>query len=160
MRFAQRMWPTVPYSLLFLGAIALASATTISGGPSRTSRFSPSEQGTISVETQLVVLPVRVTDANGDFVSRLTQEQFRVFEDGRQPPITLFRQEDTPVTVGLMVDHSRSMGPKLSEVSEAVAAFAHSSNPDDEMFVVDFSDNVSLEMPGGKPFTSNPMELA
>jgi Ca-activated chloride channel homolog len=118
------------------------------------------DQATISVETALVVLPVRVTGANGDFVTGLTQDQFRVYEDGRRQTITLFRQEDTPVTVGLVVDHSRSMGPKLSSVAAAVSAFAKSSNPDDEMFVVDFSDSVSLELPGGKPFTSNARELS
>jgi Ca-activated chloride channel family protein len=64
------------------------------------------------------------------------------------------------VTVGLVVDHSRSMGMKLPGVSAAVSSFAQSSDPDDEMFVVDFSDNVSVELPGGKPFTSNPRELA
>ncbi len=117
-------------------------------------------QGTISVETSLVVLPVRVTGADGNFVSGLTQEQFRVYEDGRPQPITLFQQEDTPVTVGLIVDHSRSMAPKLEGVASAASAFAQSSNPNDEMFVVDFSDNVSVELPGGKPFSSNPRELA
>ena len=119
-----------------------------------------SDQGTISMETDLVVLPVRVTGAHGDFVSGLTQEQFRVYEDGRPQQITLFQEEDTPVTVGLAVDHSRSMGPKLSGVATAVSAFAQSSNPDDEMFVVDFSDKVSMQRPGGQPFTSNPQELA
>ena len=118
------------------------------------------DQAIISVETDLVVLPVRVTGADGDFVSGLTQEQFRVYEDGRRQPITLFRREDTPVTVGLVVDHSRSMGLKLPGVAAAVSAFAQSSNPDDEMFVVDFSDKVSVELPGGKPFTSNSKELA
>lgn len=117
-------------------------------------------QGTISVETALVVLPVRVTGANGDFVSGLAENQFRVYEDGRQQAITLFRQEDSPVTVGLVVDHSRSMGPKLPDVAAAVSAFAKSSNPDDEMFVVDFSDTVSVELPGGRPFSNNPKELA
>jgi Ca-activated chloride channel family protein len=111
------------------------------------------------VETALVVLPVRVTGENGAFIPGLTQQQFRVFQDGRQQPITLFRQEDTPVTVGLVVDHSRSMAPKLADVTAAVSAFAKSSNPEDEMFVVDFSDRVSVELPGGKPFTSNPREL-
>lgn len=118
------------------------------------------DQGTISVETTLVVLPVRVTGSDGDFISGLTQEQFRVYENGRRQPVTLFRQEDTAVTVGLVVDHSRSMAPKLPGVSAAVSAFAQSSNPDDEMFVVDFSDKVSVELPGGKPFSSNPRELA
>jgi len=117
-------------------------------------------RGIISVETSLVVLPVRVTGANGDFASGLAQDQFRVIENGRQQPITLFHQEDTPVTVGLVVDHSRSMGPKLAGVSAAVSGFARSSNPDDEMFVVDFSDSVAIEEPGGKPFTNDPQELA
>lgn len=118
------------------------------------------DQGKISVVTELVVLPVRVTGEDGDFVSGLAQERFRVYEDGRRQPITLFRQEDTPVTVGLVVDHSSSMGPKLQNVAVAVSAFAQSSNPEDEMFVVDFGDKVSVELPGGKPFTSNPRELA
>ena len=65
------------------------------------------------------------------------------------------KQEDTPVTVGLIVDHSRSMGPKLPEVAAAVSAFAQSSNPQDEMFVVDFNDDVSVELLNGKPFTSD-----
>lgn len=120
----------------------------------------PSDQGTISVVTELVILPVRVTGADGDFVSGLTQEQFRVYEDRRPQPITLFRQEDTPVTVGLVVDHSSSMGPKLQSVATAVSAFAQSSNPEDEMFVVDFSDRVSVKLAGGENFTNNPRELA
>jgi VWFA-related protein len=47
------------------------------------------------------------------------------------------------------------MGPKLPEVRAAVSTFAHSSNPEDEMFVVDFSDHVSIESLGGKAFTSD-----
>ncbi len=139
--------------LLVCGAAAYARAP-------QSAQSDSANQGTISVVTALVVLPVRVTGADGDFVSGLTQEQFRVFENGRKQPITLFRQEDTPVTVGLVVDHSSSMGPKLKSVATAVSAFAQSSNPEDEMFVVDFSDNVSVKLPGGKPFTSNPRELA
>ncbi len=69
------------------------------------------------------------------------------------------RQEDAPVTVGLVVDHSRSMGPKLLEVIAAVRAFAHSSNPQDEMFVVDFNDDVWLQILGGKPFTHSADDL-
>jgi Ca-activated chloride channel family protein len=89
----------------------------------------------------------------------LTLEDFGVFEDGRPQKLTLFQQEDSPVTVGLVVDHSRSMGPKLAEVTAAVSAFAHSSNPQDEMFVVDFNDDVWLQMLGGKPFTHSADDL-
>jgi VWFA-related protein len=52
------------------------------------------------------------------------------------------------------------MGPKLQSVAAAVSAFAQSSNQEDEMFVVDFGDRVSVKLPGGKPFTSNSRELA
>jgi VWFA-related protein len=107
----------------------------------------------------LVVLPVNVTDAKGNVVSGLSQQNFRVYEDGRLQKVTSFQQGDTPVTVGLIVDHSRSMGPKLPEVAAAVSAFAHSSNPQDEMFVVDFNDDVSVELLGGKAFTNDPAEL-
>ncbi len=129
-------------------------------GAALAAKSQATDQGTISVETALVVLPVRVMRPNGAFVSGLAQGQFRVYDDGRLQTIALFREEDTPVTVGLVVDHSRSMGMKLAAVSAAVSAFAKSSNPEDEMFVVDFSDRVSVEQPGGKPFTSNPQELA
>jgi Ca-activated chloride channel homolog len=117
------------------------------------------EQTKISVTADLVVLPVNVTDSNGAFVSGLPKEQFRVYEEGRLQKVTLFREEDAPVTVGILVDHSRSMGPKLAEVTTAVSAFAHSSNPEDEMFVVDFNDNVSVQLLDGKSFTSDPQIL-
>jgi Ca-activated chloride channel family protein len=144
---------------VFAAILLLCGAAAYARTP-QAAHTTSTDQGIISVESSLVVLPVRVTGANGDFVSGLTQEMFRVYEDGRPQPITLFQQEDTPVTVGLVVDHSRSMGPKLPSVAAAVTAFAQSSNPNDEMFVVDFSDNVSVELPGGKPFTSNAGELA
>ena len=141
-------------------ALSFLCAVAVYARPREPQQSGQSRQGMISVETALVVLPVRVTGPDGDFVSGLAQEQFRVYEDGRQQAITFFEQEDTPVTVGLVVDHSRSMGPKLPAVAAAVSAFAQSSNPNDEMFVVDFSDSVSVELSGGKPFTSNPGELA
>lgn len=113
------------------------------------------KQATISVTTELVVLPVHVTDSNGTFVSGLHKQHFRVYEDGARQKLSLFTEEDTPVTVGLLVDHSRSMGPKLPEVRAAVSTFVHSSNHEDEMFVIDFSDHVSIESLGGKAFTSD-----
>lgn len=122
-------------------------------------RGTPPESA-ISVKTELVVLPVSVTDRNGEVISGLSQQNFSVYEDGRLQKVSLFQRGDTPVTVGLIVDHSRSMGPKLPEVADAVSAFAQSSNPQDEMFVVDFNDDVSVELMEGKPFTNDPTELA
>ena len=138
--------------LLFFSAVALSQSQ-------QSLPPAPSAASTISVKSELVALPVRVTDSHGNVVPGLTQEAFSVFEDGRPQKLTLFQQEDAPVTVGLVVDHSRSMGPKLAEVTAAVSAFAHSSNPQDEMFVVDFNDDVWLQILGGKPFTHNAKDL-
>lgn len=109
--------------------------------------------------SELVVLPVSVTDKKGDFVGGLALQNFRVFEDGRRQKITLFQPEDLPVTVGLVVDHSRSMEGKLEAVASAITRFAHSSNPDDEMFVVDFNDRVWPELFGGHTFTSSAKDV-
>ena len=160
MKFATSLREKVRCKYGILAAAFLLCGAALYARIPQPAQTTPSDQGTISIVTELVVLPVRITGADGDFVSGLTQEQFRVYEDGRRQPITLFRQEDTPVTVGLVVDHSSSMGPKLQSVAAAVSAFAQSSNPKDEMFVVDFSDSVSVKLPGGKPFTSNPRDLA
>jgi Ca-activated chloride channel family protein len=127
--------------------------------PGQSSSSSAASQSAISVMTELVVLPVSVADANGNFISGLSLPNFRVYEDGRLQKVTSFQQEDTPVTVGLIVDHSRSMGPKLREVAAAVAAFARSSNSQDEMFIVDFNDDVSVELLGGKAFTNDAKAL-
>jgi VWFA-related protein len=116
-------------------------------------------QTKIAVAANLVLLPVNVTDARGTFVSGLKLEDFRVFEDGQLQKLTVFEEGDTPVTVGLVVDHSRSMGSKLPDVVTAVSYFAHSSNPQDEMFVVDFNDDVSIELMRGKAFSNDPKEL-
>jgi Ca-activated chloride channel family protein len=117
-------------------------------------------QAKIVVTANLVLLPVKVTDARGTFVSRLKLEDFLVFEDGQLQKLTVFEDGDTPVTVGLVVDHSRSMGTKIPDVVTAVSSFAHSSNLQDEMFVVDFNDDVSVELMGGKAFSNDPKELA
>jgi Ca-activated chloride channel family protein len=140
--------------LLFLGFLGHSFSLQSQSPPARIP-----EQATISVDTALVVLPVSVTDADGNFISGLNQQDFRVYEEGRPQEVTLFQEEDAPGTIGLIVDHSRSMGPKLPAVAAAVSAFARSSNRQDEMFVVNFNDQVSLKLPGGGPFTSDPNEL-
>jgi VWFA-related protein len=81
-------------------------------------------QATFSVRTEMVVLPVTVTDTRGESVAGLTAADFRVYDDGRLQPITLFRSGEVALTVGLVVDHSQSMRSKLSAVNAAIAAFA------------------------------------
>ncbi len=143
-----------------LAALILGGfATSTNIAAARVRQEAATHQPVLSSRTDLVRIPVAVVDSQGNFVAGLKVENFRVFEDGQRQNITFFEQENTPVTVGLIVDHSGSMGPKLRDVAAAVLAFAHSSNPDDEMFVVDFDDSVSVELLHGKPFTSDPEEL-
>jgi Ca-activated chloride channel homolog len=92
--------------------------------------------------SELVVLPVVVTDKQGRYISDLERERFTVFDNGRRVPIEIFTNQDTPLTVGLIIDASGSMRPKISEVILASLAFARSSNPEDELFVVRFNDDV------------------
>jgi VWFA-related protein len=111
------------------------------------------------VDVALVVLPATVTDQQGGFVSNLGERDFEVYEDGVPQRIQLFRNEDVPVTVGLVVDHSTSMRPKLAEVTAAARAFVRSSNREDEMFVVNFNEIVSLGLPVAIRFTDSAAEL-
>lgn len=95
-----------------------------------------------SGSSELVVLPVIVTDKQGRYVGDLPRDRFSVYDNSRRVPIELFSNEDTPVTVGLLIDASGSMGPKLGEVIAAALAFAKSSNPQDELFAIRFNDDV------------------
>jgi len=113
----------------------------------------------ISVDVALVVLPATVTDRQGGFVSNLGEQDFEVYENRVPQHIRLFRNEDIPVTVGLVVDQSTSMRPKLAEVSAAAQSFVRSSNRDDEMFVVNFNEKVSLGLPSAIRFTNNTVAL-
>jgi Ca-activated chloride channel family protein len=95
-----------------------------------------------SGSSELVVLPVVVTDKQGRYISNLDRERFSVFDNGRRVPIEIFTNEDTPVTIGLIIDASGSMRLKMAEVVTAALAFARSSNPQDEVFAIRFNDDV------------------
>ena len=102
-------------------------------------------------ETRLVVLHVTVRDSRDALVSDLDRSAFTVFENGKRQPIVLFRRDDIPVSVGILVDNSGSMRSLRSHVEAAALAFARASNPDDEMFVINFADTPRLDV----PFTSD-----
>ena len=108
----------------------------------------------VSVNVDLVVLNTTVQDRKGQCVWNLREENFEVYEDGVRQPIRLFRHEDVPVTVGLVIDHSGSMRRKISEVIAAARTFVRLSNPDDQMFVVNFNERVTLGLPGTISFTT------
>ena len=116
----------------------------------------PSEEGcepgvTFCVETERVVLHVTVVDRQDRFVTDLAKESFVVSEDDRRQELTYFAQEDVPVSIGLVIDNSGSMREKRRDVNAAALEFVKASNPQDEVFVVNFDDEAYLD----QDFTSS-----
>ncbi len=108
-------------------------------------------------DVNLVVLHATVLDPRGRFVSDLKQENFRVFEDSVEQKLAVFKREDIPVSMGLVVDNSGSMRDKREKVNAAALTFVKTSNPSDEAFVVNFNDDYYLDL--DKDFTSDINEL-
>ncbi len=100
-----------------------------------------------ATSSELVVLPVIVTDKQGGFVTGVGRDRFAVFDNGRPMPIEVFTDQDEPVTIGLIIDASASMRTKMGEVLAATLAFARSSNPEDELFALRFNDDVADAVP-------------
>ncbi|HEV8525588.1 MAG TPA: VWA domain-containing protein [Terriglobales bacterium] len=123
------------------------------------SKSSQGDEYTITVNVNLVVLHATVQNHKGIPVSGLDKDDFQVYEDGVLQEIKHFSHKDIPVTVGLVIDSSGSMRPKRPEVIAAAVAFARSSNPKDQMFVVSFNENVSFGLPDNTPFTDRVTEL-
>jgi VWFA-related protein len=139
--------------LMALTPLAVAAASAAASG--RLSQDRP----TFSAESELVVLHVTVNTKKGLYVGGLSQEAFRVFEEGQQQTIRLFTSEDAPVTVGLLIDSSGSMQGNRDLVAAAAAAFVQSSNASDEVFALTFNDFVRSALPESAPFTSDPAAL-
>jgi Ca-activated chloride channel homolog len=113
-------------------------------------RSIPQEPSFRSTSSELVVLPVIVTERADKYVANLTQNAFTVYDNGQPVSIEFFSSEDTPVTIGLVVDASSSMRHKLGEVMAAAMAFTRLSNVNDEIFAVSFNDRVRDATPGGQ----------
>jgi Ca-activated chloride channel homolog len=114
----------------------------------------------ISVNVDLVVLSATVRDTKGGLPPELREQDFAVYEDGARQSLRLFRHEDIPVTVGLVIDHSGSMRRKIADVIVAARTFVQSSSADDEMFVVNFNERVTMGLPPAVRLSNSPDELA
>jgi Ca-activated chloride channel family protein len=110
---------------------------------------------TIRTTSRLVLLDVSVKDSKGGFAAGLTKDCFRVYEDGRPQEITEFANADIPVTVGILVDTSGSMRSKRTEVITAALAFITASNPQDEVFVLNFNEKIYAGLPKAVPFSDD-----
>jgi VWFA-related protein len=110
-------------------------------------------------DTRLVVCHTTVVDKNGHLVTTLTQDAFTVYENGELQPIRIFHREDVPVSMGLIIDNSGSMRDKRARVEAAALTLVKDSNPEDEVFIVNFNDEAFLDNPHGKAFTSDIKEM-
>ncbi len=102
-------------------------------------------------QVEEVVLHATVIDDKQHIVTTLDKGDFNVYEDGHPQTITSFRHEDIPVAMGIVVDNSGSMREKRQKVNTAALNLVRSSNPNDEVFIVNFNDEYYLD----QDFTSN-----
>lgn len=159
------------FSLLLLAALAPISAMTGIAFPQQTpNASSASTQTTPSGESGKssapagsngqfvfrttateVVLYATVVDKHQRQVTNLTRQNFTVYENNARQTISSFRQEDVPVSLAILVDNSASMAAKRDAVDLAALDLVRASNPQDEAFIVNFSDVAFLD----QDFTSN-----
>jgi Ca-activated chloride channel family protein len=146
-------------SSLWLAAVLLCAGWPLSSQtppvPPPPPSTTPPGEFTISDTVQLVLLDVSVRDAAGGFVSGLPKSAFTVLEDGKPQPITQFANQDVPVCIGLIIDNSGSMRPKKPEVITSALILIQASNPEDEVFVINFNDRVRRGLPDIIPFTDD-----
>jgi VWFA-related protein len=98
-------------------------------------------------DTRLVVLHASVSDKHGKLLTDLKQGAFKVFENGQPQQMKIFRREDVPVSLGIIIDDSGSMMTKRARVEAAALALVRASNPQDEVFIVNFNDEWYLDVP-------------
>jgi Ca-activated chloride channel family protein len=100
--------------------------------------------GIIRKSVQLVLVPVTVMDESNRIVTGLEQENFQLYENKQAERIKHFWKEDTPVSVGIVLDVSGSMDSKIERARDAVVAMLTASNPQDEFFLMTFADRPML----------------
>jgi Ca-activated chloride channel family protein len=96
------------------------------------------------VDVDLVLVPVTITDPMNRLVTGLEKENFEVFEGGSRQEIRHFSSEDAPISLGVIFDMSGSMGNKIEKAREAVVEFFRTANPQDEFFMISFSERPEL----------------
>ena len=142
---------------LAFGRILLATLVLFIGPQAMAEQQKPKSRNdyTLKVDVDLRLLHVTVFNWKEQLVKGLNQEQFSVYEDKIQQEISLFKVEDVPVSLGLVIDNSGSMRTKRNRVNQAAITFAQTSKPEDEIFLINFNDQVFLD----QDFTRNSDDL-
>jgi Ca-activated chloride channel homolog len=105
------------------------------------------DTATFRSDTRLVVLYASVFDKGGKMVTTLPRDAFKVLENNAEQQIRVFRREDIPISLGIVVDNSGSMRTKRAKVEAASLALVKASNKQDEVFIVNFNDDAYLDQP-------------
>ena len=103
------------------------------------------DEDTVKVETSLVTIPVSVFDRNGLYIPGLRQEDFSIFENGRQQKIAYFGTQDKPFTVALLLDTSPSTQYRIEEIHKAAEAFVNQLSANDSVIVIEFNSSVKVQ---------------
>jgi len=105
----------------------------------------------LNINVDLTEVHVSVTDERDHPIGNLQKENFKLFEDSGEQRISVFKHEDIPVSLGLVIDNSRSMEPRKQRLDAAALSFVRKSNPEDETFIVHFDDTARID----RDFTDN-----
>jgi VWFA-related protein len=131
-------------SFVLLAPLAFRGQVVVQPRPKPAPPEEHKPKANIRVDTNVVLVPVTVCNPYNQPVTGLEKEHFKVFDDKVEQTITHFSMDDEPVAVGLVFDVSGSMGNKLRESRQAAAEFFKTANPEDEFFLVEFSDQPKL----------------
>ncbi|MGH9397279.1 MAG: VWA domain-containing protein [Terriglobia bacterium] len=145
---------------LIAGAAAAVSArgqTSIPPGPQTPAVEKENGQYVLHANTNLVVLHATVVNNKGQMIDDLGKNDFRVYENSVLQKLAVFSHADVPVTMGIVIDDSGSMRDKRPSVNAAALTFVKTSNPHDQVFVVNFNDVYYVDTPGD--FAANTQQL-
>jgi VWFA-related protein len=138
----------------FWSACAL-SATLLFGQSATAPNPAVGDDFVFTTDTRLVVVHASVLDGKGKLVTTLPESAFKVLENNVEQTIKIFRREDIPVSMGIVIDNSGSMRDKRAKVAAAALDLVKASNPQDEVFIVNFNDDAYLD----QPFTNDIKKL-
>jgi len=145
----------VVFATLLCAALSLAPQSFATAQQVQQPKPGSSGGYTLHVDAEEVVLNCTVLDNKGELVNDLTAGNFKIFEDKGAQTIISLQHQDTPVSIGLVIDNSGSMSNKRAVVAAAALDLVKASNPQDETFVINFSDQAYLD----QDFTSDPGQL-
>jgi Ca-activated chloride channel family protein len=129
-----------------LSSLVLTCSLASAQGAQSPANPPPVEDPVFRADTRLVLLPITVSGKDGKLITDIPQKAFKVYENGVEQPIKLFKREDVPISLGIIIDNSGSMREKRQKVEIASVDLVKASNPQDEVFIVNFNDQAYLDV--------------